>query len=805
MLRLERRQWALVILLIAVAVAGGVFAVTAAVNVIPQTKLAEFGHGSHLIGVPGELGQAVVTAAGSEFAVADAVETSFVQPAGSASPVEIRAFDPEGANSAALIDLLDGRYPSVGSELALTDGLAERLGARIGDVVTLGGLELRVTGIVENPARLSDQFVLAQPGTFAPEEVRLLITGSDEQVAAFFDGWPGSGLWQQRYDDNSRTTTAIALTAAMAGILLEVGLLVISVVTMLAQRRLRQLGLLAAVGASRRQLRAAVVAGGVTAGVIAATIGVVTGVAVSLAVVPGLDGVANYRIDDVQWPWAAIAVMGIMAVLAAVGAAWWPARTMTRAAVSGALKAARPAARRPVRMSIIGFVLLVVGVVGLVSVFSMEDRSRPAFLDVAAFVAIPLGTVLLAPLAVQIGTRRASAGSLATRVARRDLGRYQSRSAATAAALVVVLTVPVVAATGFRIFEQSDDHVPSMAPNHLMVFPDADPRFGPLGPVADDMGDRSEFTDDVANLVPGATVVPLLQPIVESGTSAAATPSDGGLGEGAEVAIGIRSPLVFGLITERSAADFGYTSIPTYVGTPDLVGALGLSSFGDADVMTNQQGEHAFLRPGVEDVGTDERMTVSVRDFERFSSTPGALIEPGYAASLGLPIETVAWLIVADMPFSDAAIVDITRAAASLGVAVEGRTEPDSGTRAVAWTLGVTSLLAVGIVAVVGALHRAENASAHAAYEAVGAGRSFRRRVHAWSMGSLALMAAVLAVIAGLLSQVGFAVEVLGAGSLWKPVPPLVVAVVLVGVPLTAYAFGWFTGLARPARTDLGR
>ena len=805
MLRLERRQWTLVIVLIAVAVAGGVFAVTAAINVIPQTRVAEFGHGSHMIGVPGEIAEAVAADAKSKFAAADAVATSFVRPAGSASPVEVRAFNPDGANSAALIDLLEGRYPSAETELAVTGGLAERLGATIGDAVRLDGSDLIVTGLVENPARLSDQFVLAQPGVFVAEEARILISGSDTEVRAFLDGWTGSGLWQQRIDDNSRTATAIALTVAMAGILLEVGLLVISVVTMLAQRRLRQLGLLAAIGANRRQLRAAVVAGGITAGIIAATVGVAAGMAASQAVVPGLDDIANYRIEAVQWPWAIIAVMGIMAIVAAAGAAWWPARTMTKAAVAGALKAARPAARPPVRMSVLGIVLLVVGVVGLVSVFSMEDRDRPVFLDVAAFVAIPLGTVLLAPLAVRVGTRRVGVGSLATRVARRDLGRYQSRSAATAAALIVVLTIPVVAATGFRIFEQSDDHVPSMAPNHLMVFPESDPRFGPLGPVADDAVDRSVFTDEVADLVPGTTVVPLLQPIVESGTRVAAPTSDAGLGEGAEVAIGLRSPLVFGLITERSGSDFGFTSIPTYVGTPDLVTALGLSGMGDAEVITNRDGEHAFIRPGSEDVGTDEGMSVSVLDFERFLATPGALIEPGYAESFGLPIETVAWLVVADTPFADADIADITRTAASLGVAVEGRTEPDSGTRAVAWTLGVSGLLAVGIVAVVGALHRAENASAHAAYEAIGAGRSFRRRVHAWSMGSLALAAAVLAVMAGLLSQVGFAVEVLGAASLWKAVPPLVVGVVLLGIPLVAYAFGWFTGLAEPARTDLGR
>ena len=797
MLTLERRQWALVVALVAVSVAVGVVIVTAGFNVSPPPQSAAFGGGTHLLGSAGAAPPDLIEDASATFPVADVVEISSTAPPGSASPIEVRAFDPNGENTRVTIQLVEGRFPESMNEVAVTRRQLDRLAVAIGERTVLGSSEFTVTGIVENPTDLSDEFVFARRGRFEPEETRLLITSTDAQVDAFSDN--RADVWQNRESDDSRVATTVALTMATAFVLLEVGLLVVSVVTMLAQRRLRQLGLLAAVGAKQRQIRSAVVAGGVVAGLLASVGGVVLGVAASRVLVPGLDSLANRRIEQVDWPWPVIAILGVMALAATVGAAWWPARTMTRATVAGALRAARPRSARPLVMTAVGLVLLVLGVVGLVSIFSLEDRNRPIFLDVASFLAIPIGAVSLAPAAVRGWAARGPTRGLPARLAQRDLGRYQSRSAATAAALIVVLTIPVMAGTGFRILERSPGTVPSMPSTHLRITPE------PARVGAAAAADQSEFTEGVQRLVPEATVVQLEQPmfVTDGGTDGPVIVTPGPFGGGEDVqSTGFSEPLVFGVVTERSGRDFGIETVPTYVGTPDLMEALDLAGFGGADVVTNREGEHGIVDLAGGDVALDQSMTVVVSEFERYTSTPGAVLDPGYVESLGLPIETVGWLVLAEQPFVDSDIARITSAAARLGLLVESRTEPDTGTTLVAAITAGAGLLALGIVAVVGALHRAETADAHMAYEAVGATAAFRRRVHGWTMGTLTLIAALLAVVAGVLSQVGFAIEILGAGGVWESVPSLVVLVVVVVGPLLSYAFGWWT--AGTARTRPG-
>ena len=60
--------------------------------------------------------------------------------------------------------MLDGRYPTAPEEVALTDGAASALSARIGDRVELAGVSRTVVGRVENPDDLDDEFALLAPG-----------------------------------------------------------------------------------------------------------------------------------------------------------------------------------------------------------------------------------------------------------------------------------------------------------------------------------------------------------------------------------------------------------------------------------------------------------------------------------------------------------------------------------------------------------------------------------------------------------------------------------------------------------------
>ena len=194
---------------------------------------------------------------------------------GSTATVDVRALDPTGHLVAPMIGLREGRYPTSAAEVALTPQASTLLDARLGDSVTLAGADRTVVGIVENPARLSDEFALVTPGSIAaPTVVDVLV--------AHFSGLRGVqtdqvdvGVMQHSNDDGGRlvlVAVVIAVAMTLVGLVAAAGFLVV------AQRRQRQLGLLAAIGATRQHLRMVMLANGAIVGAVAAVLGTALGV-----------------------------------------------------------------------------------------------------------------------------------------------------------------------------------------------------------------------------------------------------------------------------------------------------------------------------------------------------------------------------------------------------------------------------------------------------------------------------------------------------------------------------------------------
>ena len=71
-----------------------------------------------------------------------------------------------------------------------------------------------------------------------------------------------------------------------------------------AQRRLRQLGMLAAVGATQKHLRLVLLTNGAVVGTIAAVVGTIVGLALWLVFAPTLESAVDHRIDRLSLPWA---------------------------------------------------------------------------------------------------------------------------------------------------------------------------------------------------------------------------------------------------------------------------------------------------------------------------------------------------------------------------------------------------------------------------------------------------------------------------------------------------------------------
>src|SRR5260370_32320802 len=147
-----------------------------------------------------------------------------------------------------MLALTQGRYPSGAGQAAVTGQIAQTLQLRIGSTLSLGGRHQTVTGIVENPSDLGDQFVLVTPsGAGPPQSVTVLLNASPASFGAFRAGFRGPLEWQAQ---SAGTQGAVAggMLGAVPILLLLVSLVAAAALGGIAARRQRPGGLLPRVG-----------------------------------------------------------------------------------------------------------------------------------------------------------------------------------------------------------------------------------------------------------------------------------------------------------------------------------------------------------------------------------------------------------------------------------------------------------------------------------------------------------------------------------------------------------------------------
>src|SRR5918996_1922207 len=340
MFRGEWRRQLVVIALLTVAVAAAIGSVTIAYN-SGSADDAEFGSASHLIRFDGADPRdldAGLAAARERFGTTDVVGHRSVAVPGSVDAVEFRSQDPRGPYGDARLALRQGSYPARAAQVAVTDGVATLLSLEIGDMLALDGSRRTVTGIVENPRDLSYEFALVSASSAgAPDHVTVLVDASAGSVGAFADSQAGaagdgrSGLLGDEPPPRDQGGRAVAMFGVATVFLLLAALVASAGFAVIAQRRLRQLGALAAIGATEKHLRLVLLTGGTVVGVIGALIGAVVGLALWLAIIPTLEPAVGHRIDPLSLPWTLLVAVVFVAVLGATAAAWWPGRGVSRA------------------------------------------------------------------------------------------------------------------------------------------------------------------------------------------------------------------------------------------------------------------------------------------------------------------------------------------------------------------------------------------------------------------------------------------------------------------------------------------
>ena len=197
MFRREWRQQILVVALLAVAVAAAIGSITLVYNTSPAFD-GEFGSAKGLLTFDGSDPQALEAALASaeeSFGTTDVIGHRKVPVPGGVETVDFRSQDTDGPYGGDLLALRRGSYPAGPGQVALTEGVAELLNVELGATLDLDGRRRTVVGIVENPLDLSDEFALVSSSSAGvPQNVTVLVDASQQELRAFADSLPGSGL-----------------------------------------------------------------------------------------------------------------------------------------------------------------------------------------------------------------------------------------------------------------------------------------------------------------------------------------------------------------------------------------------------------------------------------------------------------------------------------------------------------------------------------------------------------------------------------------------------------------------------------
>lgn len=777
LLRREWRQQILVLALLTLTVGAATFSVAAAYNVAPLPG-PQFGSASYLLQFTGAGQKAMtpdVAAARKAFGTIQVIGRQFVPIPGSTQTVEYRALNPDGPYSGPMLALVQGHYPAGAGQVAVTSGIAQTLQVHIGSVLSLPGHHQTVTGIVENPGDLTDQFALVPPSAAGPaQEVTVLLDASPAAFRAFRNTFHGQLEWQARGASTQGTAAAGAL-GAVAVLMALVCLVAAAAFAVIATRRQRQLGMLAAIGATRKQLRMVMVASGALVGIIAAVAGAVIGLAAWFAAAPHLQAFAGHRIDRFAVPWDLVVLGMLLAVLTAAGAAWWPARAASRVTVVNAL-AARPVKPRPARRS--GIVAMLLIVLAIASLALANQTSGP--LIIFGALAMALGISFISPLSIRVLTAAGRRAPVAMRLALRDLARYQARSGAALAAISLALGIAV--AIMISMAAAMDAANAGNLPADQMRIWLGQPGDNQLTPIRTpaELGALAAAVHRIAGSLGGATVVPLAMPV---------NPASRAQPGGQQPVVSLNTPV--GRAASRSGV---YHSLALYVATPAVLHLLRI------DPATIDPASNILTTNTGHDVLTTITTITNATHVQRihvpgYSSEPTSLITlNGLRHKHWTQIQS-GWMVESARPLQAAQIAAARDVAAKSGLAIESRNTQASLATISSVATAAGALIALGVLAMAVGLIRAEAAGDVRTLTAIGATSTTRRTLTATTAGTLALLGALLGSGAAYLA---LAAGHRGDISVLGRLPVLDLAITIAGVPAAAALAGWVLAGRRP-------
>jgi putative ABC transport system permease protein len=552
-----------------------------------------------------------------------------------------------------------------------------------------------------------------------------------------------------------------------------------------AQRRLRQLGMLAAVGATQKHIRLVLLTNGAVVGAIAAISGTVAGLGLWLVFAPTLETAIDHRIDRLSLPWGLIAAAGLLALVGASAAAWWPGRTIARLPVVLALSG-RPPKPRPARHSALAATALIaVGIACL----ALSNRDTPPLI-IAGLLATILGSLLLGPLAIRAFSAAAGRVSIAPRLALRDLARYQARSGAALAAVTLALGIAatvVVVASAEEAKRASEPA--SLSDRQIRVYLGPSEARGTPVDAPARIDQLTAGARQIAAQLDHATLTPLQQAIEPGAPPMAAGDTQ-------------VSPTIE--LTTRTGERF-ISQSQLYVATPSVLRYLGIDPktidpsadfLLDRSVAANELTIPSMTSRKLLPVTNVQKIDVGSHLFGADSGRhPANFITLNGLRRHGWQQVPAGWLVESSRPLTSGQIANARDAAAKAGLTIETRRKKHPPTEVMAIATAGGGLLALAILAMTVGLIRGESAGDLRTLTATGATSRIRRTLTATTAGALALLGALLGIAGAYVALAATYHDDLGYLS---DVPFVYLALAVVGVPLAAAAAGWLVAGREP-------
>ncbi|MDW4906443.1 FtsX-like permease family protein [Streptomyces sp. ADMS] len=394
------------------------------------------------------------------------------------------------------VELTSGHAPEGDGEALLDADTADTKDVGIGDTLTVqaqpGSFKVKIVGIATftttNPGaallfldtRTAQTRLLGSPDRATSISVTAASGVSDEQLKSRIAQQIGTSDYELETAAEQAESAAAELGGFLdvikyvmlgfAGIAVLVGVfLIVNTFSMLIAQRTRELGLLRALGADRRQVRRSVLTEAVLLGLVGSTLGLAAGIGLAAGLIRLMSAFGmNLRSADMVVGWATPVSAYAVGLGVTFVAAYLPARRAAVVSPMAALSDAEIAGvGRPLRVrAVAGSVVGALGAAALVGCATADETPTSASLLGLGVVLTLVATVIAGPLLVRpvirvLGGAFPALYGPVGRMSQRNALRNPRRTGATAAALMVGLALvggmSVASASMTESFDQQID------------------------------------------------------------------------------------------------------------------------------------------------------------------------------------------------------------------------------------------------------------------------------------------------------------------------------------------------------------